>query len=131
MKWYQIFSLPKYVTDLAKEQEEDYQAQIKINAVLLERIVDLEKQVSFLRDTIKGIEQVLQTTPIKNDIEEEDEGWDEVDENYRIPIVSGIRIAEEGQDIKKATPLNIYGFGETGVQPVKQNGSRQRKPKTN
>lgn len=100
--------------------------QFKITQQVLE---DLEKQVNLLQDKIQQMEKVLQTTPIKNDIEEEDEGWDEVDENYRIPIVSGIKIAEEGQDITKAKPLNIYGFGETGAKPVKSNGSRQNKQK--
>lgn len=131
MRWYHIFLLPQYVSGLETQRDHDRKAQIVVNKTILDRVEDLEKQIALVQDMLKQMEKVLQTTPMKNDIEEEDEGWDEVDENYRIPIVPGIKIAEEGQDINNATPLNIYGFGETGVQPVKQHGSRQRKPKTN
>lgn len=131
MRWYHIFSFPKYISALQEEREQDKQAQVNVNKVLLSQIDDLAKELRLLQDTMYVIEKRFAPAGIKNEIEEKDEDWDEVDENYRIPIVTGIKVAEEGQDIAKATPLNIYGFGDPGVQPPKVYGSRQGKKKTN
>ena len=74
----------------------------------------------YFRKEEKPVQVIPPTTvvPLKketNDIEtKEDDGIDLLNEEYRVPIMPGIKIKFEGQDDSQAAKLNI--------NPIKLNG---------
>lgn len=106
MQWRDILRLPSYISDL----EITTKALKAASSNHREEIDKLNKELSLLTDEIGNMKGRV---PIgeKNEISET--GPDEVDltgdEDYRIPMMNGMKLQFEGED--KTIPLNIYGSG--------------------
>ncbi|SRR5258708_5001453 len=115
MKFINIFTLPQYISRLEKTLfiiEEKSIGQGNLNINLIKKIEDLEKKNAYLEGQVASLSKYFFSAPDKNSIEEEGPEEIEVDENFRVPIVDGIKIKFEGEDDKAARKLNVYGPGK-------------------
>jgi hypothetical protein len=136
MRWYHLFVLPRYISGL-----EDRLSGLEKTAVLYptfkqleQEVVDQKQEFSYFKDTIEALEKKFAPLGAPNEIEDEDDGSIEIDENYRIPIVDGISIREEGKSQDSASSLRIYSQAHPEVitkSSLKAYGSRQSKKKIN
>lgn len=122
MKWFDVFNMPGYISQLEKKIESDKRSQIEyVNKNLLERVSALEKQDRLLLNRIAEIDKYIQVSPIENEIDQEGDDFIDIDENYRIPIVDGVRVRQEGQSEKSAVSINVMSPREA----TKLYGSRR------
>lgn len=133
MRWYHFFFPYSYIKHLEKRidllGEESDEFIIDFNS----RLSDIEQQVTLYKEEIEILKKYAYPIGEKNEIEQADDDFVDVTEDYRIPIVDGINVMQEGQDPTQASPMKIYGPGS--VQPSTYASTRprsgQRKKKIN
>lgn len=117
MRWFHIFQLSKYISRLEEEKEERNKTQTFVNKILRERIEQQDQEIALIRDKLQAFDKYFVRTVEKNEIENKDDDLVDVDENYRIPIVDGINVKQEGQMDVQANPLKIYIGDDYGTRP--------------